>query len=126
MSEFKTNNRDSDEFYDRRSKNFDEKFCDSCGSIIKKEAEICVKCGVRQNKLQQSSTKKPIKSKTTAGILAMLLGYIGIHKFYMGNTASGVLYIIFSWTLIPGIIAFIEGIIYLTCESDEAFTEKYT
>jgi TM2 domain-containing membrane protein YozV/predicted RNA-binding Zn-ribbon protein involved in translation (DUF1610 family) len=26
----------------------DEKFCSSCGAIIKKEAEICPKCGVRQ------------------------------------------------------------------------------
>lgn len=27
----------------------DEKFCSSCGSAIKKEAEICPKCGVRQS-----------------------------------------------------------------------------
>ena len=26
----------------------DEKFCSSCGAAIKKEAEICPKCGVRQ------------------------------------------------------------------------------
>ena len=29
--------------------NADECFCRSCGGIIKKEAEICVKCGVRQS-----------------------------------------------------------------------------
>jgi ribosomal protein L40E len=27
----------------------DEKFCSSCGAVIKKEAEICPKCGVRQS-----------------------------------------------------------------------------
>ena len=25
----------------------DEQFCSSCGEVIKKEAEICPKCGVR-------------------------------------------------------------------------------
>ena len=34
--------------------NNDEKFCFSCGEVIKKEAEICPKCGV--NQLKRSST----------------------------------------------------------------------
>jgi hypothetical protein len=47
-----TNNRDSDEHYDRRGKNADEIFCGSCGAIIKAEAMFCPKCGV-QNKTKQ-------------------------------------------------------------------------
>lgn len=31
-----------------RTKGLDEKFCGSCGEVIKSAAEICVKCGVRQ------------------------------------------------------------------------------
>ncbi len=66
----------------------------------------------------------PIKSKTTAGILALLLGSFGIHKFYLGKAGMGVLYLLFCWTYIPGIIAFIEGIQYLTA-NDENFQLKH-
>ena len=65
----------------------------------------------------------PIKSKVTAGILAIFLGAFGIHKFYLGNTGAGVLYLIFCWTYIPAIIGFIEGIIYL-CSNDHNFQVK--
>tara|TARA_R110000744_G_scaffold154552_2_gene269472 strand:- start:87152 stop:87268 length:117 start_codon:yes stop_codon:yes gene_type:complete len=36
----------------------------------------------------------------------------------------GVLYLLFCWTFIPALIAFIEFIIYLTM-TDEAFAEKF-
>jgi len=112
--------KDYDENYDRRQKSFDEKFCTSCGSIIKKEAELCVKCGVRQ------TSSKPLKSKVTAGVLAILLGGIGAHKFYVGKIGLGILYFLFSWTFIPAAIGFIEGIIYfVSTKTDEEFTAKY-
>ena len=57
---------------------------------------------------------KPRKDKTTAGLLAILLGGIGAHKFYLGKTGQGILYLIFCWTYIPGILGLIEGIKYLT------------
>lgn len=56
----------------------------------------------------------PIKSKTTAGILAILLGGLGIHKFYMGKIGVGIVYLLFCWTYIPAIIGVIQGIMYLT------------
>lgn len=97
----------------------DEQYCSSCGEIIKAEAEICPECGVRQRPPASSG-----KDRTTAGIFALLLGGIGAHKFYLGKTGQGVLYLCFSWTLIPAIIGFIEGIIYLT-KSDEEFQRAY-
>lgn len=36
-----------DEYYNRRDKEGDEGFCSACGAVIKKEAELCPKCGVR-------------------------------------------------------------------------------
>ena len=65
-----------------------------------------------------------MKNRTTAAILAFFLGGIGVHKFYLGRTAAGVLYLIFCWTAIPAVIAFVEFIIFLTM-SDEAFNAKY-
>jgi TM2 domain-containing membrane protein YozV len=100
----------------------DEKFCTSCGEIIKKEAEICPKCGVRQKAAPVLTASS--KSRVTAAVLAILLGGLGVHKFYMGRAGLGCVYILFSWTFIPALIALIEGIIYLTMD-DETFRAKY-
>lgn len=64
-----------------------------------------------------------MKNKTTAAILALFLGGLGIHKFYLGKSI-GILYILFCWTLIPSIIAFIECIM-LFMMSDAEFNAKY-
>ena len=65
-----------------------------------------------------------MKSKITAGLLALFLGGFGCHKFYLGKTFQGFLYLIFCWTYIPAFVSFVEGIIYLfTNESD--FQAKY-
>ena len=64
------------------------------------------------------------KSKTTAGILALIIGGLGAHHFYLGNTGRGILYLVLCWTYIPGIIAFIEGIMIL-CMNEENFDRKY-
>ncbi len=60
----------------------------------------------------------------TAGLLAIFVGYFGAHKFYLGQIGIGVVYLLFCWTGIPGIIALIEGIILLTM-NDEEFNAKY-
>jgi TM2 domain-containing membrane protein YozV len=49
------------------------------------------------------------KNPTTAVIFALFLGGLGIHKFYLGQTGLGVLYLLFSWTYIPEIIGVIEA-----------------
>jgi TM2 domain-containing membrane protein YozV len=50
------------------------------------------------------------KNPTVAILLALFLGGIGIHKFYMGQPVAGILYLIFCWTGIPAIIAFFEAL----------------
>lgn len=74
------------------------------------------------------------KSKIAAGVLGILLGGLGIHKFYLGYTKEGV--IMLAIALVGGfftgliassvvsIIGFIEGIIYLV-KSDEEFQATY-
>ena len=60
-----------------------------------------------------------------AGILAILLGYLGIHKFYLGYTKEGVIQLLLGLAFgIGGIIGVIEGIIYLT-RDDEEFYQTY-
>lgn len=65
-----------------------------------------------------------MKSKTTAGLLAIFLGGLGFHKFYLGQTGWGVLYLVFCWTRIPSIIWVFEGISILT-HSDDWRNDKY-
>ena len=65
----------------------------------------------------------PIKSKVVAGVLGILIGGFGIHKFYLGKIGMGILFLCFCWTGIPAFVGFIEGIIYL-CSSDENFQLK--
>jgi TM2 domain-containing membrane protein YozV len=65
-----------------------------------------------------------MKSRTTAGILGILLGGLGVHKFYLGKVGIGIVYLLFCWTSIPSIIGLIEGILYLT-KTDEEFQSKY-
>ena len=65
-----------------------------------------------------------MRNRTIAALLAFFLGYLGIHKFYLGENLAGILYLLFFWTFIPGIIAFFE-FIGLIIMSDQAFDAKY-
>ena len=64
------------------------------------------------------------KNKVLAGLLGIFLGAFGAHKFYLGRPILGIIYLLFFWTYIPGIIGFVEGIIYLV-SNDENFARKH-
>ncbi len=82
--------------------------------------------------------KSKENKKMMAGILAILLGGLGIHKFILGYNKEGMILLgIFLVSIpltcvvigiitiyIPAIIGLIEGIIYLT-KSDEEFYQTY-
>ena len=65
-----------------------------------------------------------VKSKVTAILLALFLGGIGIHKFYLGKVGWGIVYLLFCWTFIPAVAALVE-LIMLIVMSDEEFNRKY-
>ena len=108
------------------TKSADEKFCKDCGSVINVRAEICPKCGVRQLPVHSglASTAPNGKSKLAAALFALFLGGIGIHKFYLGKVGWGIAYLLFCWTFIPAIVAFVEAIL-LFVMSDEEFNRKF-
>lgn len=56
-------------------------------------------------------------NKLVYALLAIFLVSFGIHKFYAGRMV-GIVYILFFWTCIPGLIGFIEGIAALVKEAD--------
>lgn len=77
------------------------------------------------NTQNQNNTTQESK-RVVAGILAILLGSLGIHKFILGYTKEGIIQLVISFASCGflGIIGLIEGIIYLT-KSDEEFIEIY-
>ena len=89
-----------------------EKYCTECGALINIKAEICPKCGVRE-------TAQPISIGTeiteqrnkwiTCLLLCWFLGVFGVHRFYTGHTALGVVQLLTLggcgiWTIIDFII----------------------
>ena len=71
-----------------------------------------------------SYTAEQKSKKLVAGILAILIGWTGVHKFYLGYVKEGIIQLVLSFLCIGGIIALIEGIIYLT-KSDDEFVATY-
>jgi|TARA_B110000908_G_scaffold10354_1_gene12390 TM2 domain-containing membrane protein YozV len=62
-----------------------------------------------------------MKSRKTAMLLAIFLGYLGIHRFYLGQIGLGVLYLCTGGFLILPIIDFFIWLL----GSQESFDDKY-
>lgn len=92
--------------------------CVACGLPLDAWAPRCPRCGTRQPVAGSG------KDRLAAAALALLFGGFGIHRFYLGQTIPGVLYLVFCWTGIPSLVAWIEGILYLT-RSDEAWAAEH-
>ena len=79
-------------------------------------------------------TKSGDNKKVLAGILAILVGGLGVHKFILGYNKEGIILLLCTLVLgiftcgiangVVWIITLIEGIIYLT-KSDEEFYQTY-
>ena len=82
------------------------RFCSTCGKRIHVNAEICPGCGVRV-----ASSPHAI-NKVALLLITFFLGGFGGHKFYQKKYLAGVLYLLFFWTYIPGLIALVEFFIY--------------
>lgn len=93
--------------------------CRECGKKVSDQSQACVGCGHPLNPFafnsQQSgrSNQKPTKSKGVAAFLALFLGGIGAHKFYLEQPFMGLIYLCFCWTFIPAIIGVLESLVYI-------------
>jgi TM2 domain-containing membrane protein YozV len=64
--------------------------------------------------------------KLAAGILGILLGGLGIHRFILGDVTGGILRIVITVLTcgVGSLIGLVEGIIYLV-RTDEEFYQTY-
>ena len=90
--------------------------CRACGSSLHRSAPICPGCGASQR-------SRGYKSKVAAGLLAIFFGGLGIHRFYLGQW-WGVFYLLLVWTMVPGLVALVEGIVFLV-SSQESWDERH-
>lgn len=81
---------------------------------------------MEENNYQKEVTQPNSDKKLIAGLLGILLGGFGVHKFYLGYTKAGIIQIIVTFLTcgIRSVIGLIEGILYLV-KTDEEFEETY-
>ena len=79
-------------------KGLGDNYCYRCGSRIKSNSiEVCEFCGAKlNNHIDELNIK--IKNKLLAGLLALFLGAMGIHRFYLGYIKIGIVQLIL-WVL---------------------------
>ena len=106
-----------------------EKASEMAGEAQEAAKEFTEKAKETANEIKESwneTTSNVENKKLIAGILAIVIGSLGIHKFILGYTKEGIIQIILTIVTcgFAGIIGLIEGIIYLT-KSDEEFYQTY-
>ena len=85
---------------------------------------------MENSKEEEWNKSKPVyrdNKKIAAGLLAILLAPFGIHKFLLGYTQEGIIWLVislFTCGIVTSVLGLVEGIIYLT-KSDEEFYETY-
>jgi len=121
------------------------RYCTKCGATNDEFAQFCSGCQAPLTPVG-SSGYQPMQSvnpqsmtdwkvlgadkKVAAGIVAILLGSLGVHKFILGYTTEGIIMLLITvltcgiGAMATSIIGIVEGIIYLT-KSDEEFVRTY-
>ena len=121
------------------------RYCTKCGAINDDLAQYCTNC---QTALSPpiASGYQPMQSvnpgamtdwkamgadkKILVGILAIVVGAFGVHKFVLGYTTEGVIMLLVTVltcgiaAAVTSLIGIVEGILYLT-KSDEEFVRTY-
>ena len=118
------------------------RYCTKCGAVNDDMAQFCTQCQAPLTPVSSGAGYQPMQSvqpgavtdwksqgadkKVTAGICAILVGWLGVHKFILGYTTEGIIQLALGIVTcgLTNIISIIEGVIYLT-KTDEDFVRTY-
>lgn len=99
-------------------------YCHQCGKEIKENVTYCPFCG-----LVLCSVTKSRKNKIATGVLALIFGSLGIHRFYLGYKGQGIALLVLwilgfltfglTW-LVTGIWALVDAIRAFTGDLKDA------
>jgi TM2 domain-containing membrane protein YozV len=90
-------------------------YCRYCGTAIGRLDNHCPACNAGQN-------LKP-RNQVIAGLLALFLGGLGMHRFYLGQW-WGLFYLLLCWSGIPMLAALVEAISFLATDKQD-WKERY-
>ena len=97
------------------------KYCPKCGLRQHISALRCPKCDVAV----PAAAAAGGLSKVALLLITFFFGGIGGHKFYQKKYLWGFVYLLFCWTSIPSLVAFVEFIIY-ACRSEQDLQQRYS
>jgi len=83
-----------------------------------------VKPGLVVVKVFPDRQRRPANKRTLL-FLTLVLGWLGAHRFYLGSHVLGILYLLFCWTMIPGLMALLEFLVFLVI-SNKFLEDNYT
>jgi TM2 domain-containing membrane protein YozV len=121
--------------------------CNQCGNQVADTAAACPHCGNPINNYQQppqnfnaynapgnyNNANVVPKNRTTAALLALFLGGVGVHYFYIGKPIPGIVFLVvwlFGWfigffpSLIICLLCLVQAIMMFSM-TDQQFNEKY-
>jgi hypothetical protein len=77
-------------------------FCPNCGKETSDQAVTCPNCGhpLAQKASPYAGKTVSPKSRLAVVLLCAFLGWIGVHRFYVGKVGTGVLFIFFGWNVL--------------------------
>lgn len=67
-------------------------YCSHCGFLVTSSSKYCQNCGIPFETLTLSTTTG--KSRALAGVLAILVGGLGVHNFYLGYNQKAIIQLI--------------------------------
>lgn len=108
-------------------------FCDQCAQKGPALPALRRMANEIQNELQIDGLNETLaqlnplatqKNRYLAAILALTLGWGGVHKFYLGQPGWGIAYLLFFWSGVPALAGFVEAVWYLLM-SEQQFQQRF-